>query len=98
MPEKDNGSNGNGNISLKIDIAVLKEWRETMERWNELAFDEISHVSDAVEKLTKALNKFDKRLTIIEFKCGAWGALASLITSAGLIFTLIKTGVLTVAQ
>ena len=96
MPEANR--NGNGTVSLKIDIAVLKEWRETMEKWNELAFDEISNLGAEVEVLQKCITKLDKRLMIIEFKSGVWGALSGLITAFGLVFILIKTGLLTIAQ
>ena len=88
MPEANN--NGNGTVSLKIDIAVLKEWRETMERWNELAFDEVNHLGTEVNDLQKCIIKLDKRLMIIEFKSGVWGALSGLIMALGLIFTLVK--------
>lgn len=96
MPEANN--NGNGTVSLKIDIAVLKEWRETMEKWNELAFDEINHLGTVVEGLQTCITKLDKRLMIIEFKSGVWGALSGLVMAFGVVFTLVKMGLLTVAQ
>lgn len=98
MPDKNAGSNGNGTVSLKIDIAVLKEWREAVEKWNELAFDEINHLGEIVEKLQNAITKLDKRLAIMEFKSSAWGALSGLIMACGLVFTLVKMGILTIAQ
>jgi len=92
MPEINN--NGNGNVSLKIDIAVLKEWREAMERWNELAFDEISDLSTNVTDFTTALNKLDKRLAIMEVKAGVYGALSGLVSAIGLVIALLKLGVI----